>query len=185
MLQKSHSKKTALLKYLMVLPLIITMLTYVSCTKDDTFTNTEAQNTKVNGNKVQFIVLSVEDLNNLSASENKNLSQKLKNALNNDKPLNIILTDGDKEKTILVNSGNMTIPPTPSSEGVSYAEIEIAPAYSGCDQSKEDVKNCTSNKIQEFVNTNFNIDVAEDLNLEGNNRVYVQFSIAKDGQVKT
>lgn len=196
MLQKSKSKKTALLKYLMVLPLIMAMLTYVSCTKDDALSNTE--NEAIEDQEVmeiqetmEVIKFEVEDIENLNDTEIQDLTQKMKEATESDTTLKFIITDGVNKRSITLNDDNAALtppapptPPTPTSEGVSYAVIDVVPAYPGCDQNADDAKNCTSNKIREFVGSHFDISLAEDLGLKGVNRVYVQFKIAKDGQIK-
>jgi len=78
-------------------------------------------------------------------------------------------------------------PPAASSEvSIPFTAIEQVPIYPGCDSNKdkETIKECFSNKIKEFVNANFNTKAVEDFAKEGVNRVYVRFTIAKDGSVK-
>lgn len=68
---------------------------------------------------------------------------------------------------------------------VPFSVIEDVPIFPGCENlaSNEERKACMSKKISEFVNENFNVNLAEDLGLKGTNRVYVQFKIDKTGKV--
>lgn len=62
--------------------------------------------------------------------------------------------------------------------------LEQVPVFPGCeDLSKEESKLCFSKKIAQFVNKHFNTGLAEDLNLKGKQRIFVQFVIDKQGKV--
>ncbi len=67
---------------------------------------------------------------------------------------------------------------------IPFAVIEKAPAYPGCEGSNEEIKQCTSQNISEFVNENFNSNVGKQLGLSGMNRVIVQFIINAEGKVE-
>ncbi|MDT0295853.1 energy transducer TonB [Mesonia ostreae] len=71
-------------------------------------------------------------------------------------------------------------------DAVPYSAIDNVPAYQGCDQSlsPEEIKKCTSAGITQFVNSNFDTKGVEQFAQEGSNRVYVRFTIDKDGNVK-
>jgi hypothetical protein len=72
-----------------------------------------------------------------------------------------------------------------STGSVPFAVIEEAPVVPGCEgiNSNEERKECMSKKISQFVNENFDVNLAENLGLKGTNRVYVQFKIDKNGEV--
>ncbi|MCK0114571.1 M56 family metallopeptidase [Gelidibacter sp. F63206] len=69
---------------------------------------------------------------------------------------------------------------------VPFAVIEEVPLFEGCEASgsKDDDKRCTSDKVAQFVNTNFNIDIATENNLKGRQRINVIFKIDKDGKIR-
>ncbi|WP_235841687.1 M56 family metallopeptidase [Confluentibacter sediminis] len=69
---------------------------------------------------------------------------------------------------------------------VSFAKVNQVPVFPSCEDlaSNEDKKKCTSNKITEFVNKNFNTKVAEDLGLTGRQRITVLFKIDTEGNIK-
>jgi hypothetical protein len=68
---------------------------------------------------------------------------------------------------------------------VPFAVIENVPVFPGCEtlDSNDERKECMSKEISQFVNKNFDVNLAKELNLKGNVRVYVQFKIDKAGEV--
>lgn len=195
MLQKSKSNKTALLKYLMVIPLSLAMLTYVSCSQDESMTQPE--NNKQETSEVENIIkLEVEDVHNLSEDEQKVFASQLSKILSNNTPTQFVLFDDYEEKSITINKearANLSSKKSqlnPETESVSsdeltFSVIDTPPLYIGCDDnlSKEEAKKCFSQKISEFVGSNFNTDLAEENGLTGLHRIYVQFKISKEGQI--
>jgi periplasmic protein TonB len=70
-------------------------------------------------------------------------------------------------------------------EYVPFAVIENVPIYPGCENSGNNAakKECMSEKIIKFVQKNFNTELANELGLEGRQRIFVQFKIDKHGNV--
>ncbi|WP_298950795.1 energy transducer TonB [uncultured Nonlabens sp.] len=68
---------------------------------------------------------------------------------------------------------------------VPFAIIENVPIYPGCESKKNnaDRKKCMSEKITKFVNKQFNTGLANDLGLEGRQKISVQFKIDSKGNV--
>jgi len=68
---------------------------------------------------------------------------------------------------------------------VPFAVIENVPVYPGCENSgnNEAKKKCMSEKIQKFVQRKFDTELANDLGLEGRQRISVQFKIDKNGNI--
>ena len=68
---------------------------------------------------------------------------------------------------------------------VPYSIVDQAPVFSTCQDlsSEKERKTCTSNKVASFVNKNFNLDLAKQLNIKSKQRISVAFKIAKDGSV--
>jgi bla regulator protein BlaR1 len=69
---------------------------------------------------------------------------------------------------------------------VPYSVIEEVPIFQGCEdlESRDDIKQCTSDKIAMFVNINFNVDLATQLGLTGKQRISVIFKIGKNGKIR-
>ncbi|KJJ37860.1 M56 family metallopeptidase [Aequorivita vladivostokensis] len=67
---------------------------------------------------------------------------------------------------------------------VPFSAIERVPVFPGCPKAdNETMKLCMSQKIAEFVNSNFNIGLGKELNLKGRQRIAVQFKIDKTGRI--
>ncbi|TDI77205.1 MAG: energy transducer TonB [Bacteroidetes bacterium] len=68
---------------------------------------------------------------------------------------------------------------------VPFAVIENVPVYPGCEKAGNNAakKKCMSDKVMKFVQKKFNTELANDLGLEGRQRISVQFKIDKNGNV--
>ncbi len=68
---------------------------------------------------------------------------------------------------------------------VPFAVIENVPVYPGCEKVGNNAakKKCMSDKVMKFVQKKFNTELANDLGLEGRQRISVQFKIDKNGNV--
>ncbi len=68
---------------------------------------------------------------------------------------------------------------------IPFALVEEAPIYPGCEEStsNDEIKICTVNKINKFINENFNTSILKELNLSGVNRIFVMFEINKEGHI--
>jgi hypothetical protein len=70
---------------------------------------------------------------------------------------------------------------------ISFSEIEIAPLFNKCDTNlnNEVRRLCTVESVKMFVNSNFNHNLAHELNLEaGQKRIFTSFTIDKQGNIK-
>lgn len=68
-----------------------------------------------------------------------------------------------------------------------FSEVDVAPIYEDCKSVTDEVerRRCTSIAVSEFVNANFNLDVAKSLDLNGETqRVFTKFIIDTSGKVK-
>lgn len=69
-------------------------------------------------------------------------------------------------------------------EDVPFAIIEDVPVFPGCTGTKEQKRECLSDKISQHVNKKFNADLAQELGLTpGKKRIFVMFKIDKNGDV--
>ncbi len=68
---------------------------------------------------------------------------------------------------------------------VPFAVIENVPVYPGCENAGNNnaKKKCMSEKVQKFVQKKFDTELANDLGLEGRQRISVQFKIDNQGNV--
>ena len=69
-------------------------------------------------------------------------------------------------------------------EAVPFAVVEKSPAYPGCETASEkQLRDCTVEKITNFVNTNFDTSLGKELGITGMTRIVVQFKIDSEGNV--
>ncbi|MBA6153148.1 M56 family metallopeptidase [Gelidibacter maritimus] len=133
--------------------------------------------------------LVVDDMGKLSDSEKEMKAKKMALIKKDDFYYKLNITDG-KSSTVLDFGKNDKEEKKEASETfdieVPYAVIEEVPLFEGCEASgfKDDAKRCTSDKVSQFVNKNFNVDLATTLGLTGRQRINVIFKIGKDGKVK-
>lgn len=68
---------------------------------------------------------------------------------------------------------------------IPFGVIENVPLFPGCENlsTNAERKACMSDRISKHVQTNFNIDMAKDLGLEGRQRINVIFKIDSDGNI--
>lgn len=64
---------------------------------------------------------------------------------------------------------------------VPFAVIDEVPHFEDCTGTQAEIKKCTTKKITQFVNKNFNTGVAKDM--LGRHKISVQFKIDKNGNV--
>jgi bla regulator protein blaR1 len=68
---------------------------------------------------------------------------------------------------------------------IPYAIVERVPAFEGCETlpTNQQIKECTTQSMSQFVNKNFDISIAEKAGLKGRQRIAVVFKIADDGNI--
>lgn len=167
MLQKHKSSQLSKFKFLLIIPALLLMLTYVACSEEDTKLN----------NETTSLDLQMEQLR-------ETLSQK-ENLTATEKDIYLNLLKAREEAGMTKNPSNQAKEALSKYDKyVPYAVIDEAPAFPGCEQWVDDPrKNCTSSKIAEFVNKNFDTSLGKKLGLTGINRVIVQFRIDETGNI--
>jgi len=74
---------------------------------------------------------------------------------------------------------------TDDSINISFATIEKPPVFPGCEGDDQTLKECFSEKLGVFIRSNFNLEIANNLELNpGPQRISVIFKITKKGKVK-
>ncbi|MHA7058797.1 peptidylprolyl isomerase [Aquimarina sp. M1] len=70
-------------------------------------------------------------------------------------------------------------------QNIPFAAVEKVPMTQECKDltNQASIKKCVSQEISQFVNRNFNIEIAEKMGLTGINRIYVRFKIDSAGYV--
>ena len=203
MITKERSQKMKQLKYLLIVPLLLGMLIYSSCT-DDVQTNIEQvenalkeENISTEGKyfraKNGFILFTGTHLAGEVVPEEeysekeKEVFKKFQNIENLKFEMRLIINENGErvhfmktnhlskasEKIIVEDDGSMP-----------FSIIDEVPVFPGCEGTKAKLRLCLQEKITEHVNINFNADLAKNLGLSpGIKRIFVMFKIDKEGNI--
>lgn len=71
-------------------------------------------------------------------------------------------------------------------ENIDFRKIEMAPVFPGCEiyETQEEIKSCFSLQIAKIIKKKFDGDLAVELNLQGEQRIYVTFTVNDKGLVE-
>ena len=178
MLQKNKSSKLSKSKFLLVIPLMLAMLTYVACTEDRSVEIEPAIQETPTSEIIAELKAYLEKKESLSPEEKQQFLQLLKQR---EELLLKEASDNSGEIIEVVENDNSR---WDLEREVPFAVIDKAPAFEECDQWVDDPRrNCTSSKISDYVNENFDTSLGKKLGLTGVNRVIVQFRIDKTGKI--
>lgn len=157
------------MKYLILLPLLLGMLTYVSCSQDEVDQSVE-EGISAEERKIELIRSIIQDGSEVTPEEKARIMRIIDD----------LDTEAIKNSEIEVEQG----PEKPLSD-VPFAVVSQVPVFPGCEglATEKERKQCMSGKITEFVNKHFDTSLGKELGLEGMKRIYVQFRINKDGVV--
>ena len=173
MLQKNKSSQRSKFKFLLVIPLMLAMLTYVACSEDSAV-NVEKEESSTSEILAE-LKAHLENKESLTKEEKEQFLELLK------KREELLIAEGHS-KYLNKNTDNSQYD---GKSEVPYALIDRVPAFQGCEQWEDDVrKNCTTNKITEFVSKNFDTSLGKQLGLSDVTRVIVQFRIDETGNVQ-
>jgi len=106
--------------------------------------------------------------------------------IKDDKPVKTdIIPSTDDIPEVAKVSDIIEVKPKDEIETYPFTVIEDVPIFPGCERFTDNEKrrNCMSDKISDFVNSNFDRSIGSDLGLSGINKLYVMFEIDKEGHV--
>jgi len=172
MLQKSKSKKIVQLKYLLLIPVVATMLIYTSCAQEsnapeydnstDLTTNTEGEIL----HKISELKEAIAE-NGTMTKEQEQILQKL-----------LVLNQEDGVDNL--HFGDVSY----FTAGIPFGQIDRIPTFPGCEGMKdEDAKKCFVQKVSAHVSSQFNTKIAKDLDFFGKQHIKVQFKIDDTGNI--
>jgi bla regulator protein blaR1 len=203
MITKEKSKKMKQLKYLLIVPLSLAMLIYVSCSNDAQIDideiKTISQSEEIQSSEGKYfssdfgkiyvgdeIVGKIVPYNDMTNREKK-LFDKIDPKRDSNGKLQLVIdSNGNRVLFIKVDKKNKTKLDVEYYENgnVPFAIIEEVPIYPGCEGTKEELKLCLQEKITKHVNRNFNTDLGKNLGLSsGIKRIFVMFKINKEGNI--
>lgn len=172
MMKKKQSKKMNQLKYLLLIPVLASMLFYSSCAtkplKNEISNLENALKEQKEANEKQKVLLEQQQQ---VLRDSITLLNNLKEAKENE----ITLL---KRKTFLNKIDERTVVET---ESVSFMTIDKTPVFPGCEDGD---RACFSKMIQKHFVTNFDSKMPKTLGLSsGKKRVFIGFMINKQGDI--
>jgi bla regulator protein BlaR1 len=163
MLQKSKSGKIAQLRYLLLIPMILGMLLYSSCSNDTAAAKADSESSD--------IIRTIEQLKEAIAAKGE-VSEEEAAAIEEFR----LLTNEAGEK-------DMHFGQDPHEKEIPFFAIQQPPTFPECSGDDEGLKACTTKKINEHIGNEFNTKLANEEDLSGRQRISVQFKIDLDGNV--
>jgi hypothetical protein len=179
MLQKSRSNQTKLLKYALLIPMVIGMLVYSSCSEETVPSEVVEQELTLT-DKIKELKSSIEAKGELSEKEKHEIIEVYLSLLK-EQSLNVPINQNIGLEIIEEEKRNNDF----SEENeVPYSVVEKAPVFKGCENvSEAERKNCLNMNLSGFVAKNFNANLGKSLGLSGEQKISVFFKIDKDGRI--
>ena len=165
MLSKQKSREILKLKYILLIPLVLAMLVYTSCSQE-TVSNKTNESTILE--EVEALRAKIENRETITEEEKQELFLLVKEIYNKDNSIT------QKEEREYIDYAN--------AKEVPFAAIDEAPIFPGCEGLPlAEQKNCMSKEISKHVQKKFNVKLASDLGLVGKQRINVIFKIDENG----
>ncbi len=205
MLTKQKSREILKLKYLVLIPVLLITLLYTSCNdgiETDVDSNASIEQLKANAKKATH------DFNSYSKSTaGTEILSKEQYAKLSELTYLMFKAQYDLEKATIGETGEFTIEnrnyedylkarkasiaetnsyETVEQDALEFKMIDKAPVFPGCEgeATLEDLKYCFTQSIAKHVNKNFNIKLAEELDLVGVQKIFAKFIVNKNGEIK-
>ncbi len=196
MLQKDYSDKRKMFKYILVVPIIASMLLYSSCSeenlKSESTSSTYSVDFDIESDKssVNEILSNMKSLSNtLIVFDNKvidlddlpKIDEITSIKLSLDKDLLIKYNTQKKDVDAIMFISTDEIQSNQESLKILFSEVDKVPVFPGCENA-EDPRACFASKVNEHIRKYFKYPEEAQLNnIQG--RVFVQFTIKSDGSI--
>ncbi|WP_299006247.1 M56 family metallopeptidase [uncultured Tenacibaculum sp.] len=210
MMTKTQSKKVKQLKYLLLIPLLGSMVLYTACSGQTSNVEQQKENSvmyldesginkRIFESKQSYmdVYMGVEepktkevqlkDLTSLELSEYNDVVNRFKEK-GQDIDLKVYEGFENKARKVLFMDMSVSLKKIKSNKGntiegedIPFAMLDKAPTFPGCAEGDKD---CFHKSVSKFVQDNFDMSITKDLGLSaGKKRIYVQFKIGKEGKV--
>ncbi|MEX6627123.1 M56 family metallopeptidase [Tenacibaculum salmonis] len=205
MMTKGKSKEVKQLKYLVLIPLLVSMVLYTSCNveKKETIQSVKQPvmvyqtiNGKItavpsSGYQGKYLdIYSGNDIPNakeltvtaLSSEERVEYQDLLKSLEDNSLPIKMrIFETTNNRKMIFYDSDRLKNLEDNNNDDIFFSDLDKTPIFPGCEAVD---KECFSKSLTKFVADNFDTKLVNTLGLKsGKKRIYVQFKIDKKGNI--
>ncbi|MGG6232286.1 M56 family metallopeptidase [Tenacibaculum sp. SDUM215027] len=210
MMTKTQSKKIKQLKYLLLIPLLGTMLLYTACSESSE-SNEEVAKKELTtiyiqmgkeyqkemvGKKETYLdfyqgteIPGWEEIsyNDLLAEEKLEYDEDFSNVKGKDdaysKTVEFKLYKKPNGRKVIANIIDFSKIKNKSidEENAPFALVEKVPTFPGCSEGDKD---CFNKSMMKFVQENFDVSIAKNLDLKrGKKKIYIQFRVDKNGKV--
>ena len=182
MLHQNTTTQKSLWKYALVLPLLLLMLCISSC-------ENEIQEDVPFEARMEALYSKNETKETISKAEFKEFMKASKVLFGEQSKWSepemerfMTMLNTISNKYIGGNNGSYA---QLESEAIPFAVIESVPVYPGCDAKtpNAELKKCMSEKVSSFIQQAFNADLGKEVGLVGKNKIFVQFTIDRQGHV--
>ncbi|WP_233900992.1 M56 family metallopeptidase [Tenacibaculum piscium] len=206
MMTKEKSKEVKKMKYLILIPMLVSMVLYTSCNVEKDNENQQIIKDQVSvykmidgkitaipssGYQSKYLDIYLGDnkpnakevLVSELTSEEKEEYQILLNSLENRSlPIKMtIFETSNNRKMIFYESKYKRLKKLVDNNNITFSDLDKIPTFSGCEKND---KKCFNNSISKFIHKNINAKLANTLGLSaGEKRVYVQFKIDEKGNI--
>ena len=202
MMTKEKSKQIKQLKYLMLIPVLASMLIYTSCNENEAevlvqqkqkqtfYSQKDILKNETRGKETFLdMYLGVKEpdwkeitYNNLTQNEKEELGEKYEE-LKSNSSFTVKLYELENKRRVIATIINMDKIKKESQKSeyldgasVPFAVIEEVPVYPGCVGTRKQKSDCLSAKISKHMAKNFNVDLAKNLGLsKGKKKIWIQF----------
>jgi hypothetical protein len=170
MLQRSRSKKVYLLKYLLLIPLLASIVVYTSCAQE-----TPVAEEPTSSDKVSELIAEIEAGGEVSPEDKlrlaKLLNEKLGENLHFDAKERVKFSEN-------VVKGELR-------DQVTFMTLDMPPIFPGCEgQDANAARKCFMVKITEVIINNFDVDAIEAAGITTDQRMMVDFVVTETGEIK-
>lgn len=167
MLQKSRSRKIWQFKYLVLVPLVLSMLMYSSCENDEAVV--PEQNSSIS-EQVEQLKATIAEKENLTEQEKQEVMM-----------LSEIVVVGYEVESAKPEGDYPKLDHSESGVGVPFAVVDQTPVFPGCENAA-DPRSCFREKIQKHIRKHFRYpEEAQQQGIQG--RVAIMFTIDKQGNI--
>jgi len=203
MIAKEKSQKVKQLKYLLIVPLLVAMLVYTSCSnaEKDELLEMEAILSKTTnetegkyfdfkygktfiGKSLRGEVVPFEEY----TEKEKELYNKFGTIKNSIFDFSVVIDEnGERIHFFKTNKRSLDYKANwqyVEGEAVPFAMIHNVPVFPGCEGTEDELRQCLQEKITSHINNNFNTSLSKGLGLSaGVKKIFVMFTIDKNGVV--
>ncbi|XRE42652.1 Regulatory sensor-transducer, BlaR1/MecR1 family / TonB-dependent receptor [Tenacibaculum discolor] len=210
MMTKVQSKKVKQLKYLLLIPLLGSMILYTACSSETSNVEQQKENSvmyldesginkRIFESKQSYMdvymgieepktkEVQLKDLTSLELSEYNEVVNRFKEK-GQDIDLKVYEGFENKARKVLFMDMSVSLKKIKSNKGsiiegddVPFSLLDKVPTFPGCAEGDKD---CFHKSVSKFVQDNFDMSITKDLGLSaGKKRLYIKFKIDKKGNV--